>query len=346
MAETRIRPSDELIQENIKKWNIPQPDREYTVLIHCTTYNHGKYIKDALEGFVMQKCTYSFCAIIIDDCSTDNNQEIIKEYAAKYPDIIKPILLGENHMQRGLLRDPYFEKWHQSAKYLAQCEGDDYWIDPYKLQKQVDFMEEHSECSLVFHNAYKRKENSTGFIGKHKICNHSCFIPLYKIIRDGGLVPTLSIVQRLSDFESYSKFPQNCPAGDLKTQTYAAIVGKVYYINEIMGVYRLVDNSATHKVFNDTTKFVERHNKFINWYNEVNAYTNYKYRKEVIGAIAFSEARIAIAIKNYKRLWNPKYYAYIWNEPINSRIGLILRMMGLNSIYSKIHSILDNRRNK
>lgn len=166
MADTRIRPSDEVVQENIKKWNIPQPDREYTVLIHCTTYNHGKFIKDALEGFVMQKCSYSFCAIIIDDCSTDNNQEIIKEYAAKYPDIIKPILLGENHMQHGILRDPYFEKWHQSAKYIAMCEGDDYWIDETKLQKQLDYLENHPDVGMCYTNFHvltnssgKMKEN-------------------------------------------------------------------------------------------------------------------------------------------------------------------------------------------
>ena len=117
----KVRPSDEIVQENIKKWNIPQPDKEYTVLIHCTTYNHGQYIEDALKGFVMQKTNFPFCAIIIDDCSTDNNAEIIKSYAEKYPDIIKPILLGENHMQHGLLRDPEGNAGRLSAH--ASCGG-------------------------------------------------------------------------------------------------------------------------------------------------------------------------------------------------------------------------------
>ena len=98
----------------------------------------------------MQKTNFPFCAIIIDDASTDNTPEIIKEFAHKYPEIIKPILLQENHMQHGKKRDPYFIPWHNSAKYIAQCEGDDYWIDPLKLQKQVDLLEKNLDVGLCF----------------------------------------------------------------------------------------------------------------------------------------------------------------------------------------------------
>ena len=233
MAETRIRPSDEVVKENIKKWNIPQPDREYTVLIHCTTYNHGKYIKDALEGFVNQKSTYSFCAIIIDDCITDNNQEIIKEYAAKYPDIIKPILLGENHMQRGILRDPYFEKWHQSAKYLAQCEGDDYWIDSLKLQRQVDFLETHQEYVAVAENGEELNitTNEKSLFSDEK--ERDLTIDEMVIKRR---FPTASILYR-SDIigEDLKAFKITLDTG---LWCYIASKGKVRYFENVSSVYR------------------------------------------------------------------------------------------------------------
>lgn len=139
------------IEENFVKWKIPRPTRDYMVVVHCSTYNHGKYIEDALKGFVMQQTSFPFCAIIIDDGSTDDAPNIIRKYAESYPEIIKPILLGENHMQHGKSRNPYFDEWHNAAKYIAFCEGDDYWIDPLKLQKQVDFLEAHNEYSLCCH---------------------------------------------------------------------------------------------------------------------------------------------------------------------------------------------------
>ena len=129
------------------------------VSIKCLVYNHAPYLRQCLDGFVMQKTNFRFEAIVHDDCSTDGSQEIIKEYAAKYPDIIKPIYETENQYSKhdGSLRraiDP-----HLTGKYIAFCEGDDYWIDPNKLQMQVDYMEEHSECSLCFHNYYIQKGN-------------------------------------------------------------------------------------------------------------------------------------------------------------------------------------------
>lgn len=243
MAE-RIRPSDEVVQDNIKKWNIPQPDREYTVLIHCTTYNHGVFIRDALEGFVNQKCSYSFCAIIIDDCSTDNNPEIIKEYAEKYPDIIKPILLGENHMQHGILRDPYFEKWHKSAKYIAQCEGDDYWIDPLKLQKQVDFMENHPDYGLIhtnFDSIPIKRINSTVPINKDDRY-------IQEMVDGSYPVGTLTTLYRRSTFVQLPNLrqKQSFRMGDQPVWIEFASISKIKYIEDITAIYRITENSASH----------------------------------------------------------------------------------------------------
>lgn len=120
------------------------------VTIRCLVYNHEPYLRQCLDGFVMQKTNFPFEAIVHDDASTDRSAEIIREYAEKYPDIIKPIFETENQYSKrnGSIRRIMNE--HTRGKYVALCEGDDYWIDPYKLQKQVDFLETHPDYGLVY----------------------------------------------------------------------------------------------------------------------------------------------------------------------------------------------------
>lgn len=126
---------------------------KYLVCIRCITYNHEKYLADALEGFVMQKTNFPFVAIVHDDASTDGTAGILREYAEKYPEIIKPIYETENQYSKhdgsiGRIMDAEIAKYN--PKYIAMCEGDDYWTDPYKLQKQVDYMEGHEDVGLCY----------------------------------------------------------------------------------------------------------------------------------------------------------------------------------------------------
>ena len=124
------------------------------VAIKCAVYNHEPYLRDCFEGFVKQKTNFRFVAIVHDDASTDNSAAIIREYEAKYPDIFRPIYETENQYSKhdgSLGRIMNEAVAATGAKYIAMCEGDDYWTDPYKLQKQVDFMEIHPECAVCFH---------------------------------------------------------------------------------------------------------------------------------------------------------------------------------------------------
>lgn len=116
--------------------------------IVCVTYNHEKYIAQALESFIMQQTNFDFEAIISDDCSTDYTQDIIREYAKKYPNIIKPVLREKN---LGVDANFFATYGPLSGGYVAHCEGDDYFTDPLKLQKQVDFLEANPDCSMCFH---------------------------------------------------------------------------------------------------------------------------------------------------------------------------------------------------
>lgn len=131
------------------------------VSIRCFVYNHELYLRQCLDGFVMQKTNFAFEAIVHDDASTDGSAAIIKEYAEKYPDIIKPIYETENQYSKkdGSLARIMDNAIHPDAKYIAMCEGDDYWTDPYKLQKQFDFLENNKEYSFSVHRYKIQKEN-------------------------------------------------------------------------------------------------------------------------------------------------------------------------------------------
>lgn len=136
------------------------------VAIHCLVYNHEPYLRDCFEGFVMQKTNFRFVAIVHDDCSTDNSAAIIREYEAKYPDIFRPIYETENQWHKtdgslGRIMNAAIDA--TGAKYMAMCEGDDYWTDPLKLQKQVDYMESHPDYVLCCHG-YKIFNTTDGTI--------------------------------------------------------------------------------------------------------------------------------------------------------------------------------------
>lgn len=142
------------------------------VSICCITYNHAPFIRKALDGFLMQEPPTDvskdepwYEILIHDDCSTDGTTEIIKEYAAKYPDRIFPLYEAENQYKKvGTVGIDYFNYNRARGRYIAYCEGDDYWIDPYKLQKQVDFMDANPEYSVCFHRAKHYNVNTGKYI--------------------------------------------------------------------------------------------------------------------------------------------------------------------------------------
>lgn len=121
------------------------------VSVICDVYNHEPYLRDCLEGFINQKTNFTYEILIHDDASTDNSVNIIREYVNKYPHLFKPIFQTENQYSKGMSIWYDIQIPRAKGKYIAICEGDDYWIDPYKLQKQVDFMEANPDYSVTFH---------------------------------------------------------------------------------------------------------------------------------------------------------------------------------------------------
>lgn len=214
-------------------------ERPLMVSIRCITYNQEKYIRDALEGFVMQKTNFRFEAIVHDDASTDGTADIIREYAERYPDIIKPIYETENQYSK---HDGSLGRIMNAActgKYIAYCEGDDYWIDPLKLQKQVDFLETHPSYSMCWTDAFQETNGKKIPYNRYPKDFES---PVGDIIEQGGLwIPTASTLYRNSVM---LKFPKGVTICDYTYQMFAAFMGKVYYLAKPSCVYRYMSQGS------------------------------------------------------------------------------------------------------
>ncbi len=127
---------------------------EPMVSICCAVYNHASYIAQALDSFLSQERDFAIEILVHDDASTDGTQAILRDYAARYPDVVKPLFETENQYSKGVAIDPTYNYSRAQGKYIALCEGDDFWCDPQKLQKQVAYMESHPDCTFLFTNGY------------------------------------------------------------------------------------------------------------------------------------------------------------------------------------------------
>lgn len=264
---------------------------EIVVSIFCLAYNHEKYIRDALQGFVNQRCNFRYEVIVHDDASTDNTAEIIREFAEKYPDIIKPIYQKENQYSKGgNIADKYILP-RVKGKYIASCEGDDCWIDPYKLQKQVDYLESHPTCTFCFTNGYIEDLNNNS--ARRSFIPYSASDAQYFKNEDRDytlenfyeleFIPTASFVFPKWALEKMQPILSQitCPTGDLKTRLFMTSQGYAHYINEITCVYREnVPDSMMSRWKNEDRKKVYRRSKAIaDMITSVDVFTKGAYTK-------------------------------------------------------------------
>ena len=207
--------------------------------ILCITYNHAKFIRQALDGFVMQKTNFPFEVIIHDDASTDGTAEIIKENAEQYPDIIKPIFQTKNQWVQGKLPLVHFMLDKVQGEYVAMCEGDDYWTDVYKLQKQVDFLDENPDFSVCFHPVnvvWQDKSKPDSIFPTHEYIFNKDVLSLQDLLKQ-NFIQTNSVVYRWNmTRDDWPK--QNFLPADYLFHLIHAKHGKIKYMDEVMAVYR------------------------------------------------------------------------------------------------------------
>ncbi len=286
-------------------------DNTPLVTICCITYNHAAYIRECLNGFLMQETNFKFEVVIHDDASTDETQGIIKEYCEKYPNVFSPIFQHVNQYSRGIKSIiqtfcvPQFR-----GKYVAMCEGDDYWIDPYKLQKQVDIMENNPNCSLVISNGISLNEitkkqyiiNPMGDIKK------SGFISPNLVLLERRLIPTASMFYR-KDQSKMPDFFRNCPVGDRPLRLWLLSNGDIYYFANPMIMYREQSNGSFGQRVCSSVKYAkEIYDGMIAFYNNYNEFTKYKYNKEIQYLKSQDEYNFYIRTKQIKESMNTMYF--------------------------------------
>lgn len=258
----------------------------FLVRTFCATYNHESYITDALQGFVMQETSFPVVYTIVDDASTDKTAEVLRRFVNEHFDVGSDtrgydkdtdyghvtfarhktnkncyfafIYLKENHYSQKKSKAPYLTEW-LDTKYIALCEGDDYWTDPLKLQKQVDFLEGHEEYSMCFHKVsvvYEGEIKQEQLFERLQEGDYSA----YDIYAD-WMVPTCTVVYRNSPvpFESNSRIV----FGDIFLWLQLAERGKIYCLDFVGGTYRRHEKGVSFNYFGETNARLFRQYEFM-----------------------------------------------------------------------------------
>lgn len=318
---------------------------KFKVSVICMTYNQSKYITDALNGFTMQQTSFPFVCTIVDDASTDGEQEVIRKYVEENFDFSEGsvafhketdyahityaqhktnkncyfavLYLKENHYSQRKPKMQYLEEWCGMCEYEALCEGDDYWIVPDKLEKQVEFMDNNEEYGLCVSRAFYLKELSKkkGLVGSGE--KEIDF--MYVLVHGGIGTATCSSLYRCNLIKGFSDFTRNQKwlMGDLPLWLYLLRSSKIMIFEEPMVTYRILAESASHfktyekaKAFQDSVRSIQLF--FAKTYAETAIphieYNNYK--KQFYIALSYGRTKEAInyakhiklSCKNYLRI--------------------------------------------
>ena len=232
--------------EIIKDWRVNESCFKPIVSVSTITYNHAPYIQKCLDGILMQKTNFPFEVLIHDDCSTDGTTEIIKQYQTIFPLIIKPIYEEQNQYQQGKCYGS--KEWNfprALGKYIAMCEGDDYWVDNNKLQIQVDYLENHCDYSITCHNSYLiSNDNILGLFNK-KTLKEELFasdLILNWCIPTASMLFSRTIINEIPTIEGLVQ-------GDILMYLTAISMGRCHYDNKIMSAYRVNNPKSVSSSF-------------------------------------------------------------------------------------------------
>lgn len=297
-------------------------ENEIKVSVICTAYNHARYIRKCLDGFVMQKTNFKYEVLINDDASTDNTAEIIKEYELKYPDIIKPIYQTENQYSKGVKISLNILCPRAKGKYIAFCEGDDYWCDENKLQMQYDILEANPDCKMCIHKVGSCKENGDSMsVSKPNFDMDDGKMSSRRYIEIGM---NYQISGLMLDAEEYKNYALNPPefkkvitcVGDVPLMLYFGQLASVYYLNNIMSIHRSESiGSWSQKQRQNKDGRVAKywHQQYL-MMRAFDEYSNYKYHDLYEYRIKGAQFRYLLEIQDRKELKKKEWkkFARIW----------------------------------
>lgn len=276
---------------------------EVEVSIICSTYNHEDYIAKALDGLLMQKTTFKYEILVHDDASTDRTADIIREYEKKYSDRMFPIYQTENQYSKRDGSIARIQYGRVRGKYIAVCEGDDYWTDPLKLQKQYDAMEQHPEADICAHGASVESAVENKIIGYIRAAEEDRLIPLEEVITGGGgYVATCSLFYRAEINKAIPAFRKNLGL-DYTLQIHGALRGGMLYLHENMAVYRRgVKGSWSARTNSSREKLKQHYKRIDTMLSELDRDTGYQYTDCIQNYRKRQELYVLLSTREYKKM--------------------------------------------
>lgn len=316
------------------------------VSISCITYNQRDYISDALDSFLMQKTNFKYEILVHDDASTDGTADILREYEKKYPDIIKVIYQTENQYSKGIKITLEYLLPLYKGKYIAYCEGDDYWTDPYKLQKQFDYMENNEECSLCMHSSVEVKADNKSILSRRILSKEIKEYDIIDAVKGlGRKTATNSFFLKREVALQKPEFRIIAPCGDYILPILAALYGKIIYLPDVMSAHRANANGSLTQMWkkNTNTKklYYEKFDKMI---ESLNKYTDYKYSEHLKEESVRNWSLYYIMTRDKNKTKIEPYKSYIESLPFKVRLRFFveINMPGLIIVARKIkHTLID-----
>ena len=294
------------------------------VSVICNAYNHGPYIRECLESLVNQKTDFIYEFLVHDDASTDNTAAIIQEFENKYPNLIKPIYQTVNqYNNNGILKYQYSRV---KGKYIAICEGDDYWTDRHKLQTQYELLEKNPNIDICAHKALMidaKTGKQIGFISPSN--KDMLFGPEKVILGEGGFVATNSLLYRAELEKEVPKFRKYLRM-DYTTQIQGALRGGMLYITRTMSAYRCnVPGSWSDRTYNDKEKmtiFLKKKQKMLKLLDKD---TDYVYHEAIHERMMRNAFEYYVQYGQYKNVFKPQYDKLRKELSIKQRIIMRLK---------------------
>ena len=256
-------------------------DEKPLVSVLCIAYNQERYIARTLESILKQETTFAFEVIVHDDASTDSTLSIIRDFQKRYPNIIKVIAEEQNQYNKvppggyleGIMR-PFVR-----GRYIAVCEGDDYWICPNKLQKQVDYLEANQECTATCHRAVVIEGSTSEQIGYMGYGLSECDLRVEDLL-DFWNIPTASLLYRSDVIGTFADdWTFDRPVGDFPRAIYLAHMGYIHYFPEVGSAYRYRTEGSYSETDQNEYIVVSRAKKWIIMDEKIDELTKYKYHR-------------------------------------------------------------------
>ncbi len=293
---------------------------ELLVTVYCITYNHIKYIRRCLESLVNQKTDFRYEIIVHDDNSTDGTREIVQEFAERYPDLVIPVLEAENQFSKGIrfVKSRMLPITH--GKYLVECEGDDCWCDPEKLQLQVEALEAHPDCSICVHatdtvdqNGVPQPMHFPDIKIDHAVIGTEEFMKY--VLNEGRWLFHLSSL--MVSTESYREYKEKMAGGfpskfynvgDLPIFLYYSMRGNVYFIDRVMSLYTVESGGIMSRIKSDPEFAKKVHRGYINGLEAFDEYSGYRFHEGVTAVLVKRRFEVDRLDRRYdKILRTPEY---------------------------------------